>query len=292
MIENNYARAMIGGKIVVSAVDAAAIVNKAIAYHKLSPIAAEALGRCLTVAALMGKQLKNDGDYMSATVDGGGSLGKITVCSNDKGEVKGTVDEPFCPSVYRADGSLDVGAAVGKNGKITVVKDVGLKQPYVGACEMVSGEIAQDFAAYFARSEQQPCALTLGLSFKNGKCVSGGGVLVQVLPGCDDALLEDVETTLYAMDEMSYQFSLHGAREVLEKFFGGYDGFFVTDEGVCKYKCDCSAKRIKRIIYNLGKAEAESIVAEQGAIEVQCHFCNKKYSFDGQQVAKLFEKSK
>lgn len=285
----NYCRAMINNMIVISAVEMKNIANKAVKIHNLSPVAAEALSRTLAVAGLMGKQLKNPSDYMSITLNGGGPLGAITVASNGKGEIKGTIDNPSVETEFNDEGSLTVANAVGKNGKITVVKDIGLKQPFVGTTELVSGEIAQDFANYFVVSEQQPCALTIGFTWKKGKCVSGGAVLVQVLPGCDPKLLFDIETTLYAMDQMSYQFANSTARQVIERFFACYEGLTVTDESYVNYKCDCSTKRMQRLIKSLGRDEAMDIVAEQGQIQIQCHFCNKVYNFDANSVQSLFE---
>ncbi|MCM1043793.1 MAG: Hsp33 family molecular chaperone HslO [Corallococcus sp.] len=284
----NYVRATIDNQIVISAVDSKSIVSKAIVLLDLSPVAAEALGRTLTVAALMGKQLKNPKDYMSVSVNGGGVLGTLTACSDAKGNVKGTVANPHTENMFKSNGSLDVARAVGNNGKITVVKDIGLKQPYVGTSALLSGEIAEDFANYFVTSEQQPCALTIGLNLKNGKCKAGGGVFVQVLPHCNDKLLYDVETTLYAMDEMSYQFDGNSARQVVEKFFASYRNFEIIQEGVCRYKCNCSDRRIRQVIKSIGEQEAVNICNEMGYVEVQCHFCNKKYRYDKEQIEQLF----
>ena len=285
----NYCRAMINDMVVISAVEMKNVANKAVKLHNLSPVAAEALSRSLAVAGLMSKQLKNADDYMSITIKGGGPLGAITVCGNAKGEIKGTVDNPTVENAFTDEGTISVANAVGTNGKITVVKDIGLKQPFVGTTELVSGEIAQDFANYFVVSEQQPCALTIGFTWKKGKCVAGGAVLVQVLPGCDPKLLFDIETTLYAMDQMSYQFTNSTARQVIERFFACYDGLTITEESFVNYKCDCSTKRMKRLIKSLGKQEANDIVAEHGAIQIHCHFCNKVYQFDQAGVDKIFE---
>lgn len=198
---------------------------------------------------------------------------------------------PNAPNFYDEQGKLDVKACVGKNGKITVIKNIGLKQPYIGTSPMVSGAIAADFAQYYATSEQQPCAITLGINInKEGKCVAAGGVFVQVLPGCSEKLLDNVETTLYAMDEMSYQFELGTAKDVVKKFFGGYDNYVVSKESGVVYHCDCSAERFEKAIAGLGKKEAMSIVDEVGYIEITCHFCDKKYKFDKQDVEKIFNK--
>ena len=281
-------KALIENSIVISAVESKEIVNTALKLHGLSPVATAALGRALTMAALMGADLKNVDDYLSATIKGGGPLGTLTVCADGKGHVKGMVDNPVVETTLRADGHLDVAAAVGRSGSLTVVKDIGLKQPYVGMSQLVSGEIAADFAYYFATSEQQPCGVTLGVGLQKGACKSAGGVFVQVLPQCDPALLSQIETVMYAMDEMSYQFDGSTAREVINRFFGQFNPVF-TEEREVSYKCDCNKRKINRMVKGLGRVEAQSVLDEMGKIEVQCHFCNKKYVYNQQDIDKMFE---
>lgn len=281
-------KAVVGDFVVVSALESKRIVNRAIAAHGLSPVAAAAMGRALTMAGLMGNEFKDERDYLTVVIDGGGPLGKLTVCADGKGRVKGDVENPAVESLFKDDGHLDVGSAVGSNGTLTVIKDIGLKQPYVGTSQLVSGEIAQDFAYYFADSEQQPCGVTLGVGFEKGRCVAAGGVWVRVMPGCPDELLSRVETIMYAMDEMSYQFRGSSARDVINRFFGEFQPLFVGDYEV-EYKCDCGKRKINRIVRSLGKSEALSIVDEMGQIEVCCHFCGKKYIYDREAVERLFK---
>lgn len=282
-------KAIIDNQIVVTAVETKDIVNKAIKLHGLSPVAAAALGRTLTMAAMMGKELKNESDYLTIKINGGGPLGQITVCADGKGNVKGMVDNPVVETSLNANGHLAVGEAVGSNGSLTVIKDLGMKQPYVGSSKLVSGEIAQDFAYYFATSEQQPCGVTLGVGVNKKMCTSAGGVFVQVMPNCSEELLSKVETVMYAMDEMSYQFDHSTAREVITRFFGQFDPQFTEDSEV-RYKCGCSKRKINRVVKSLGKDEAQSIIDEVGQIEVCCHFCNKKYVYTQEDVDKLFNK--
>lgn len=283
-------KAIIDNAVIVSAIESKSIVNKAVSVHNLSPVAAVAMGRALTMVALMGKELKNRQDYLTATIDGGGPLGKITVCADALGHVKGDVFNPNAESVFKADGTLDVGAAVGKNGAITVIKDIGLKQPYVGTSKLISGEIAGDFAYYYAVSEQQPCGVTLGVGLTNAqKCKSAGGVFVQVMPNCPEELLFRIETVMYAMDEMSYQFDGSTAEEVIKRFFGEFNPVFTETQQV-SYKCNCGKRKINRIVKSLGYTEAQTIVDEQGQIEVCCHFCGKKYVYNRQDIDKLFKK--
>lgn len=283
-------KAILNNAIVISAIESKAIVNRAIKVHNLSPIAAVAMGRALTMAALMGKELKNEQDYLTVIINGGGELGKITVCADALGHVKGDIANPAAQSVFKADGTLDVGAAVGKGGSLTVIRDVGLKQPYVGSSQIISGEIASDFAYYYATSEQQPCGVTLGVGLTSKQsCKSAGGVFVQIMPNCPDDLIFRVETIMYAMDEMSYQFDGSTAEEVIRRFFGEFDLVF-TEEMDVIYKCNCGKRKINRVVKSLGKAEAQDILNEQGKIEVCCHFCGKKYVYLQQDVDKLFER--
>ena len=281
-------KAIIENSLIVSAIESRDLVNKAIKIHNLSPVAAAALGRALTMAALMGEELKNKEDYLTATIKGDGPLGTITVCADGNGHVKGTVTNPVVETLVRADGHLDVGAAVGQ-GELTVIKDIGLKHPYVGTSRLVSGEIAADFAYYFATSEQQPCGVTLGVGLQNGACKSAGGVFVQVMPGCDPQLLERVETIMYAMDEMSYQFDGSSAAQVINRFFGEFNPVFTVEKQV-SYKCNCKKSKIDRIVKGLRLQEAQDIINELGQIEVCCHFCGKKYVYTQQDVDKLFAK--
>lgn len=172
---------------------------------------------------------------------------------------------------------------------MTVIKDIGLKQPYVGTAKLISGEIASDFAYYYATSEQQPCGVTLGVGLDKKRCKSAGGVFVQVMPGCPEDLLFRLETVMYAMDEMSYQFDGSTAEEVIKRFFGEFNPV-ITESCEVSYKCNCSKRKINRVVKSLGKSEADAIVNEMGCIEVCCHFCGKKYVYDQQAVDKLFSK--
>ncbi len=282
-------KAMIGDYAVVSAIESKDIVNRAIRIHGLSPVAAAAMGRALTMAALMGKEFKDKRDYLTVIIDGGGPLGKITVCADGAGHVKGDITNPVVETTLKDNGHLDVGSAVGKDGTLTVIKDIGLKQPYVGSCQLVSGEIAQDFAYYFADSEQQPCGVTLGVGLKKNRCTSAGGVWLRILPNCPEDVLSEIETVMYAMDEMSYQFDGSTAEEVLRRFFGRME-LTVTEQSKVTYRCNCSRRKIDGIVHSLGKDEALSIIDEMGQIEVCCHFCGKHYTYDRDQVEQLFSK--
>lgn len=282
-------KAIIENAVTVTAVETRDIVNKAIKIHNLSPVASAALGRSLTMAAMMGNEFKNKQDYLTVIIDGKGPLGKITVCADGDGHVKGEVTNPVVDTVVKDNGHLDVGEAVGRNGQMTVIKDIGLKQPYVGTANLVSGEIAADFAYYFATSEQQPCGVTLGVGLDKRFCKSAGGVFVQVMPNCPPELLDRLETIMYAMDEMSYQFDGSTAQDVICRFFGEFNPVYVENKEVI-YKCNCSKRKIDKIVKNLGKTECDEIIADVGKIEVCCHFCGKKYVYGKDEIDKLFSK--
>lgn len=282
-------KAIIANSVIVSAVESRDIVNKAIKIHNLSPVAAAALGRALTMAALIGKEFKNKQDYLTVIIDGGGPLGKITVCADGDGHVKGDIDNPIVDTIVKDDGHLDVGWAVGRQGQMTVIKDIGMKQPYVGTSNLISGEIASDFAYYYATSEQQPCGVTLGVGLDKNYCKSAGGVFVQVMPNCPEDILFRLETVMYAMDEMSYQFDGSTAEQVIMRFFGEFDPV-ITESVEVSYKCNCNKHKINRVVRSLGKDEANAIIDEMGQIEVCCHFCGRKYVYDKAAVDKLFSK--
>ena len=282
-------KALLENQIAIYAVKTDSLVNSAIKKHNLSPVAAAALGRMLTATALMGASLKNSSDYLTATIKGDGQLGSLVCCADGRGLVKGYVDNPTVDNDVKEDGHLNVGKAVGKNGMLTVIKNIGLKTPYVGTSRLVSGEIAEDFAQYFVVSEQQPCSVALGVKLQKGKCLSAGGVIVQVLPNCDPQLLFDVETVCYAMDEISYQFESQNAKQVIERFFSQLGNLEFEPSKYCSYRCDCSTKRIERVVLSLGIEEALNVVEEMGCLEIGCHFCGKKYRYDKEQIIQLFQ---
>ena len=288
MSKSKMVKAIIQNAVIITAIESKDIVNKAIKTHGLSPVGAIALGRALTMVALMSDDLKNTKDRLSATIDGDGPLGLMNVCVNGKGQVKATIENPLVEGQTRADGTLDVGQAVGKTGALRVIKDLGMKQNYCGTTRLVSGEIAQDFAYYYAESEQQPCGITLGVGLDNKKCKSAGGVMLKVMPNCPSDLLFDLETVMYAMDEMSYQFENSTAEQVIMRFFSEYNPVFVEEKEI-EYKCNCSKRNMDKIVKKVGKAECYQILEEMGFLEIVCHFCNKRYVYHKEDLDKLFE---
>ena len=277
-----------GGKARLALIDTTEAVNKAIKTHDLSPLAAAALGRSLTVGAYIMHNLKNKDDRFNLIIDGGGPLGRICV-AGEEGAIKGFVDNPQTDLPLREDGKLDVGGAVGKNGDLVVVKDMGLKEPYVGRSALVSGEIAEDYANYLYKSEGIANSVALGVMNDANGCKASGGIIVEALPDADENMLfmlEDVMTNFTALSSLMCEKSIE---EIGEFYFGHLNTEFFPAESV-EYGCKCASK-ILGVVRSLGRNEAESIIAEQGVIEVKCDFCAAKYRFGAEDLDTIFGKN-
>lgn len=271
-------------QISLCVIDSTEMVNEAIKIHKLSPLSAAALGRTMTVSTFMAAGLKSAGDKLYVTVKGDGVGGSIVVCGNADLKMRGYIENPSAELPLKANGHLDVGGCVGKNGKITVVKSMGLKEPYSGTANLVTGEIAEDFTSYFALSEQTPTAVSLGVKIgTDGKCVAAGGVVMQALPGASDAALFMAEDTILRMDNLSSIIEEKGIDGLIDYFFGKLD----RTEFHPEYKCLCSREYIEGMLISMGKDELYSIITERGKIEVGCQFCEKNYVFYKEDIDKL-----
>lgn len=273
--------------LTLSVLDTTEMVNKAIKIHNLTPLTAAALGRTLTVSTFMASNLKNDGDKLSVVVAGDGVGGKITVCGNGNLCMRGVIDNPEATLPLRTDGKLDVGGCVGRNGRITVTKSMGLKEPYSGSSKLVTGEIAEDFTAYYAYSEQMPTAIALGVKIgKTGKCVGAGGVIIQALPFATEEDLVKAEDIMKNFSNISTLIEEKGAEGVLKEYFGDID----YREYNPKYKCLCNRNYVKGILTSLGEKEVNDIIEKEGSVKVSCQFCNKEYVFGKEDADKLFKK--
>ncbi len=257
------------------------LVTEAQCIHALSRTATAALGRELLMVAMMAGQLKNDTDSVSAILSGGGPGGNL-VCVGRKGPfVKGCAGDPACELPPKPNGKLDVGGYVGRNGKLTVVRDLSLKEPYVGMCHLVSGEVAEDFAEYFTASEQQPSLVYLGVRLEplSGQVLGAGGLLIQPLPDCPAEHVDYVMTKAEAIPHLTERLSEgEGLRDVVLSLFPEGDVSF-TEELRPAYRCDCSRERMERALMSLGREELSEIIEEDGQAELSCHFCNSRYTF-------------
>jgi len=268
-------------KMRIFAAETTELVEKARKTHNLSPVASAALGRSLTVGLLMGMMLKNNDDRLTLQIKGGGPLDGIVVVSNHRGIVKGYVNNPEVYLEPNHKGKLDVGGAVGKDGYVNVIKDIGLKEPYIGFVPLVSGEIAEDVAYYFLKSEQVPSVVALGvLVDKTGEILSSGGFIIQLLPESEKNIIEKIETNLQNFSTVtSYLSDGESIEDVVKRLTGDME-IKILDEIKPEYSCDCNRERMEQALISLGRNELDSIIETQGKVEIECHFCLNKYSFN------------
>ncbi len=271
------------GNISLSLVDSTDIVNKAIEYHNLTELTAAALGRTLTASVFMASNLKNEGDKLSITVSGDGVGGHIIVSADSNLNVRGYIDNPSASLPLKPNGKLDVAGCVGK-GRITITRSMGLKEPYTGSSEIVSGELAEDFSYYYAVSEQEPTAMALGVKIKNGKCIGAGGVVIQTMPFCPEDVILKAEKLISNFYDISTQVQKMGLEGIISNYFSEY----TFTEKCAKYHCICSKDYIDSILISLGKDEIFDIIKEQGKVEVNCQYCDKKYVYNLKDATKLF----
>ncbi len=279
-----YKTLIYDGQISLSVLDTTDVVNKAIELHGLTPLCAAGLGRALTVASFMATSLKDENEKLSVTIDGNGVGGKIVVCADGNLNVRGSIVNPHADLPLKPNGKLDVGGLVGNEGMITVVKNLGLKEPYVGKCKLVSGEIGEDFAAYYAYSEQQPTAIAVGVLVKNDKCIGAGGVILQPLPDCAEENIGKAEKLIAEFSDVSRKINEIGIDGIIKKYFDEYE--FTKYE--TQYKCGCSREYVDKVLIALGKKELSDIIEKDGKIEVCCEFCDKKYVYGQKDVEELF----
>ena len=276
------------GGIVFCGIDSTDIVRKAEQLHKTSATCSAALGRLLTGASLMGSMLKDERDSVTLRINGGGPAGLVIACTDGHGNVKGCIDHPLVELPPRADGHLDVGGAVGKDGVLTVIRDNKLqREPTVGQVPLVSGEIAEDLTAYYAYSEQIPTVCALGVLVDPDLTIHcAGGYLVQLLPGATDAEITRLEQNIAAMPSVTEMLRAGATTEdMMEKALAGFAPS-VLDRRQVSYKCDCSQQRTKEMLFSLGRKELEKLRDEDPNCEVVCHFCHSKYTFDLNQLLK------
>lgn len=265
-------------------------VTKAASIHLTSPVATAALGRSLMGTAMMGAMLKQDDASVTVTIDGGGPLGRI-VCIAGRDNVRGCVDVPKLEIPVRPDGKLNVGMAVGNQGRMSVVKDMGMKNPYVGQVQLFSGEIAEDFATYFVQSEQTPTLLSLGVLVSGETVLSAGGVLLQPMPGCPDSVISELELRSPLMADISRELCYEPMADLARKWFDGLK-YVVLDETTLEYRCNCSRSRMEKALITLGEEELTGMIQDEveGA-DLTCHFCKNHYKFTQQDLIRLLNQA-
>lgn len=273
-----------GGLIKISAVDGRGLVQAAREIHGTTPVATAALGRTLCATAILGDMLKEDDASVTVRINGGGPIGSIIAVSDSGGNVRGYAQNPHVVVPNRPDGKLNVGMAVGKDGMLTVSRDLGLKEPYIGSTQLVSGEIAEDFTAYFAESEQIGAACGLGVLVDTDRSVlAAGGFVVQLLPGAPPELIDRLDENIRDMGSVTDILKESSVEALVGKTLAGLDPN-VLDEIPVTYRCYCSRERVKEAVSSIGLDELRQIVESGESAEVGCQFCDKKYSFTSAEI--------
>lgn len=274
------------GMVKVTCVDSTEVLKKAMLEHKLSKTVAVAFGRLLTMGNIIGADLKNDNDNVTLQIKGNGAAGKMLVVAKRGAKVKGYVENGEAEVEPNENGKLNVRDIVGTEGYIYIIKDLGLKEPYVGISEIVTGEIAEDFANYYAKSEQVPTALSLGVLFdENGELLASGGFILQLMPDATEEVIEKVESGLKDINSVT-DLIAKGERlsDIVRKITGDQDILEMLGEIHAEYICDCSRERMLEGLATLGQKDINEIFESKDEIEVECHFCSKKYSFNANDI--------
>ena len=279
------------GKIRAFAATTKEMVETAKNAHNTSPIATAALGRLMTAAAMMGSDLKGEGELLTLRIEGDGPIGGLLVTADGKGDVKGYAFNPDVMLPPNAQGKLDVGGSLGL-GVLSVIKDIGLKEPYVGQTQLITGEIAEDLTYYFATSEQVPSSVALGVLMNKDNTVrQAGGFIIQLLPDASDEIIDRLEAKLSGISSIT---SLLDAgktpEEILTDILGEF-GLEILKKMPVQFHCDCERSRVEKAIISIGRKEIQDMIDEGKEIEVNCQFCNKHYKFSVDELGEMLKKA-
>lgn len=280
------------GGIVFYGVDSTDIAREMERLHKTSAVTTAALGRLLTAASMMGIMLKSTRDSVTVQIKGGGPAGRLLAVSDGTGNVKGYVEHPVVELPPREDGHLNVGAAVGKDGTLDVIRDLGMREPYIGQVPLTTGEIAEDITAYFAISEQVPTVCALGVLVNPDLTVRcAGGFIVQLLPGATEEEIDHLEKNIKAMPSVTAMLEQGmTVRNMLDLALEGFQPDILDSYHVA-YRCDCSMERVEGMLHSLGEKEVEKLRDEDPVAEVNCQFCDKVYRVDLNELLKKWPAS-
>ena len=276
------------GLVHAAFLDSTDIVKEAVRIHNCTPVAASALGRLLTGVSIMGEKLKEDNASITVRINGGGPIGSLIAVADSGGNVRGYCQVPELLLMPDANGRLDVAGAVGTKGELSVIKDYGVGEPYGARCPLLSGEIAEDLTGYYANSEQVPTVFALSVHFdKLWRVDRAGGLIIQLLPAADEREIVKIERSLAAMPSLSEMMSSGmTAEEILIKALDGFEVEFF-DPQHAEYRCSCSRDRVTRALITLSEDEIRHLADESGKANVECHFCDKTYSFTQEDLDRL-----
>ena len=278
------------GLVQAAAISSRDLTERARQIHKTLPVATAALGRTLAGASMMGNALKSEGASLSIQVRGGGPVGAIVAISDSEGNVRGYAEHPQVDLPLRSDGKLDVGAAVGCDGTLTVIKDLCMKEPYIGSVQLLGGEIAEDIAQYFVESEQIPTACALGVLVDRDQSVRcAGGYLIQLLPGAGEDVISKVEAGVYAAGAVTKLLTANDDPEAMLRTVLSEFELEVLETAPVAYRCTCSRDRVERALLSLGADELRQMLDEQGHAELTCQFCDQVHQFSGEDLRRILE---
>ena len=279
------------GQIRAFAATTKEMVETAKNAHNTSPIATAALGRLMTAAAMMGSDLKGEGELLTLRIEGDGPIGGLLVTADGKGDVKGYAFNPDVMLPPNAQGKLDVGGSLGL-GVLSVIKDIGLKEPYVGQTQLITGEIAEDLTYYFATSEQVPSSVALGVLMNKDNTVrQAGGFIIQLLPGASDEIIDRLEAKLSGMSSITSLLDAGKTPEEILKDILGEFGLEILKKMPVQFHCDCERSRVEKAIISIGRKEIQDMIDEGKEIEVNCQFCNKHYKFSVDELGEMLKKA-
>ena len=278
------------GFIKMAVITARETVERARQIHRCSPTASAALGRTLCAASLLGESMKEEKATLTIRVNGGGPIGSVVAVSDSEGYVRGYVENPAVDPPRHSDGKLNVGAAIGRDGMLTVSRDIGLREPYIGSTALRSGEIAEDLTAYLLESEQVPSACALGVLVDTDRSSirAAGGFIVQLMPGADEALISQLEDNVFLMDQLTTVLDEDGPEAVFRQVLKGLDWHLVGEYPVA-YRCPCSRERVEQALTVIDRAELDDMIAAGEEITVSCQFCDREYRFSPEDLAALRE---
>ena len=282
-------RATAGEYIKMAVISARDTVERARTIHNCSPTASAALGRTLCAASLLGEAMKEEQASLTIRINGGGPIGCVVAVADHEGCVRGYVDHPEVDPPRRPDGKLNVGAAVGRDGLLTVSRDIGLKEPYIGSVELVSGEIAEDLTSYLLASDQVASACALGVLVDTDTSIkAAGGFLVQLMPGAPEDLIGRLEDNIFMMDQLTTILDEDGDEAVFAQVLRGFDFHLVAEQPIC-YRCGCSRERVEAALSVIDSAELEEMIAEGKDFDIDCQFCDKSYRITGDDLRRILK---
>ena len=278
------------GQILAFAAVTSEMVDEARRRHGTTPVATAALGRTMTASAMMACQLKGAKESLTIQIEGSGPIGKIITIADGTGAVRGYVKEPNVDLPLNSKGKLDVAEAVGI-GVMSITKDLGLREPYVGSTHLISSEIAEDLAYYFTASEQIPSAVALGVLVNKDQSVwTAGGYIFQMMPGASDEIAEKLQNKVVSFGSISkYLAEGHTPEELLEDMLGEFD-YHTLDKVDVRFECNCTRDRVSSALMSIGEKDLTELIEEGESIEMSCHFCNEKYNFSVEEMKEMLEK--